>query len=161
MSGKSYQLIERREDYSNALLQLIELAQQRIEVFDADLTYGGWNSQPVIDSLQTFLARSGRNEFRVIVHDSQALKTRFPRLTSLLQMRNHQTHLAVTTPDAQHLKDSFVLVDNLHSLRRFHSDHDRAALELNAPDTATVLRQRFDELKIASTEDTVSKPLGL
>lgn len=161
MTDKQYQLIERREDYHHALLQLLELARQRVEIFDPDLNYGGWDSAAVADLLQTFLARSARNELWLIVHDSQALETRFPRLTSLVRTRNHQIRLAVTTPEAKHLRDSFVLVDNLHSLRRFHSDHDRAALELNAPETASILQQRFAELRIASAEDSVNKPLGL
>lgn len=161
MTDKQYQLIERREDYHQALLRLLELAQRRIEIFDPDLTYGGWENAAVADLLQTFLARSGRNELSIIVHDSHALKTRFPRLTSLMQTRNHQIRLAVTTAEAAHIKDSFVLIDNLHSLRRFHSDHDRAALELNAPETASILQQRFTELRIASAEEGMSKPLGL
>ena len=157
----NYQPINGRNEYETALRQLLAMAEQEIRVFDPDLSNGGWQRKDVAELLQSFLARGRNNSLTLILHDKNFVQQHCPRLLPLLQMHAHKVRLLLTTADAQHLRDSFVLVDKLHSLRRFHQDHDRAALELHAKETANILQQRFAELLEASNPDTLSPPLGL
>jgi hypothetical protein len=144
-----------------AIDRLIGLARQSIKVFDGDLAQMGWNSVARSALLIAFLQRSRHPRLDIIVHDTRWIAASCPRLTALLQHWGHAIAIYRTGFEARAAADPMVIVDARHYLHRFHIDHPRAELGIDAPADARPLANRFDEIWATGEPGVTATTLGL
>jgi hypothetical protein len=144
-----------------AIDTLIALAQERICVFDMNLSRGGWNSAARHDALAHFLrvARHGRLE--IIVHDTAWIESSCPRLLLLLRRYGHAVTIYKTGSGARSAMDPLVIVDNRHFLHRYHINQSRATLVIDMPVAARPLVTRFEEIWATGEPGLTPTVLGL
>ncbi len=144
-----------------AIDELIGLATLSIRVFDVDLSTTGWNTAARVARLTAFLRASRKARLAIIVHDIRYLESRAPRLRHLHRHHSEAVTLCQTGDSARYALDPMVLVDARHYLHRFHVDHPRAALAIEAPQEAHQLGLRFDELWASRDGELPATTLGL
>jgi hypothetical protein len=147
-------------DQAKAIDTLIALAEQRIQLFDVDLSQGGWNTAARTEALARFL-RERHARFEVILHDTRHVESSAPRFTQLLRQFGHAMTLYRTGPEARAAMDPLLIVDQRHFLHRFHIDHPRAAAAIDMPQAAKPLCARFDEIWATGEPGLAGTVLGL
>src|SRR4051812_49012770 len=125
---------------------LIGLAQERIRVFDVNLSHTGWNSAARADALSQFLRLTRNGRLDIIVHDTTWIETSCPRLMMLLRRQGHAMSIYKTGPGARGAMDPLVIVDGRHFLHRYHIQQPRATLSIGRPQAARSLVTRFEEI---------------
>ena len=140
---------------------IIRQAQREIMIFDRDMSIGGCSSPERADALQSFLARGPQNRLTVLLHDTDFMAQRCPRLMRLLQLYSHALTVHKTGEEAHSAQDSFILSDGLHYLHRFHADHARFRYALNDAPAVQELKERFDQIMETSTHTVSATTLGL
>jgi hypothetical protein len=144
-----------------AIDELIDLARQRLQIFDIDLAQGGWNAVSRADRLAAFLRRHRTARMDVIVHDTRWLETSCPRLLTLLKLHSHAVTIYRTGLEARTAMDPLLIVDARHFLHRFHIDHPRAALAIEQPALARALVMRFEQIWATGEPGLSATVLGL
>ena len=129
-----------------AIDELIGMAQQRLQVFDVDLSQGGWNTIARADNLTKFLRRSADARFDLILHDARWMETSCPRLMRLLRVYSHAITMYRTGAEAKAAMDPLLIVDSRHFLHRFHFDHARAMFAIEQAQLARPLVMRFEQI---------------
>ena len=145
----------------DAIDTLVELATDRLLVFDRDLSEGGWNSARRAERLAAFLRRSRHARLSIIVHASRYVEASCPRLTDLLKVYSHAMAFWRSGPEARGANDALVIADGRHYLHRYHVDQPRATLAIGMPASATPLVARFDEIWATGEPALGGSVLGL
>jgi len=146
---------------SGAIDTLIELAADRLLVFDRDLSDGGWSSARRAERIAAFLRRSRHARLSIIVHDPRYVEASCPRLTDLLKVYSHAMSFWRTGTEARGATDALVIVDGRHYLHRYHVDQPRATLAIDLPASAKPLVARFDEIWATGQPALGGSVLGL
>ncbi len=144
-----------------AIDELIDLARQRIRVFDIDLAQGGWNTAARAERLGAFLRRSRQARLDIIVHDTRFLESACPRLLALVRQYSHAVTVYRSGNEARSATDPLLLVDGRHYLHRFHVEGPRAALGIEQPQAAKPLATRFEEIWATGEPGLSATVLGL
>ncbi|MBA3506242.1 MAG: hypothetical protein H0T80_10750 [Betaproteobacteria bacterium] len=147
--------------YEAAIDELIGLARSKLQVFDIDLSAGGWNSAARANNVAAFLRRMPHTHLDLIVHDTRWIEQSCPRLLALLTSLSHAMTLYRTGPEARSAMDPLVIADGRHFLHRFHVDHARAALAIEQAQEAKPLVARFDEIWATGEPGLGGSVLGL
>jgi hypothetical protein len=147
--------------YNEATDLLIGMAERELLIFDQDLTKGDYASVRRFELLQGFLGKHPYNRLVMVLHETEHLPRRCPRLFDLLKTYGHAMTIYETSNQAKVAKDSFILVDKQHYLRRFHADQPRFRYASNDLETVNMLTMRFDELLEAPSHTLTSGKLGL
>jgi hypothetical protein len=143
-----------------ALDTLVALARVRLQVFDVDLSEGGWDRPERVDALARFLR--GRNaRFDVIVHDTRWLEASAPRFVALLRQFGHAMTVYRTGAEARGAMDPLCIVDGRHYVHRFHVERPRAAVAIEMPQAARPLCARFEEIWATGEPGLAGTVLGL
>ena len=66
-----------------------------------------------------------------------------PRFMRLLRDFGHRIECRATPPGLQQLTDSFIIGDNVHIARRFHSDHMRGDVRFDDPGAVDISAERL------------------
>ena len=144
-----------------AIDELIGLAQQKLQVFDIDLSQTGWDNAARAANLNSFLRRAPAARFDLILHDTRWLEGSCPRLLNLLRRYSSAITIYQTGPEARVAMDPLVIVDGRHFLHRFHIDHPGAALVIENPQQAVSLVTRFEEIWATGEPGLAGTVLGL
>ena len=144
-----------------AIDTLIELARERICVFDVNLSQGGWNSVARADAIARFLRTTPHARLDIIVHDTAWIASACARLMMLLRRYGHAITIYKTGAGAQSAMDPLVIVDGRHFLHRYHIDQPRATLAIGMPVAARPLVTRFDEIWATGEPGLTPTVLGL
>jgi hypothetical protein len=144
-----------------AIEELIGLARRSIRVFDADLSWMGWNEPTRIDKIVAFLRASRNPTFDIVVHDTAWIERSCPRLTRLLQYYGHLITIRRTGEDARHAMDPLLIVDDQHYLHRLHVAQPRAVLGVAEPDEAKPLVERYEAIWSSAEPGLSATVLGL
>ena len=143
-----------------ALDAVVALARARVQVFDVDLSEGGWDRPARIDALARFLR--GRNaRFDVIVHDTRWLESAAPRFVALLRQFAHAMTVYRTGAEARGAMDPLCIADARHFVHRFHVERPRAAVAIDMPQIARPLCARFEEIWATGEPGLAGTVLGL
>lgn len=140
--------------------EVVARAAARLRVFDVDLSQAGWNGAGRAERLAAFLQRRGAR-LEMIVHDTRYLEQSCPRLIALLKRYGHAMTVYKTGPEARSAMDPLTIADDRHFVHRFHVDHARAGLALDAPLAARPLIARFDEIWATGEPGLTGTVLGL
>ena len=152
--------VETMADQVAALDQLVDLAQLRVQVFDIDLSQGGWERRERTDGLARLL-RQRNARLEVIVHDTRWIEASAPRFVALLRQFGHAMTLYRTGPEARAAMDPLLIVDQRHFVHRFHIDRPRAAVAVDMPQAAKPLCARFEEIWATGEPGLAGTVLGL
>jgi hypothetical protein len=144
-----------------ALDRIIGLAQQRLQIFDIDLSQGGWQSAPRADNLGAMLRRAPHARIDLIVHDTRWMETSCPRLLALFKAQAHAMTIYRTGSEARSAMDPLLIADGRHFVHRFHIDHPRASVAIEQPQLARPLVLRFEQIWATGEPGLSATVLGL
>ncbi len=144
-----------------AIDELIGLAQQKLQVFDIDLSQTGWDTAARAANVVAFLRRAPSARFELIVHDTRWMEGSCPRLLNLLKLYSDAITIYRTGDEARVAMDPLVIVDGRHYLHRFHIDQPGAALVIENPQLAMPLVTRFEEIWATGQPGIAGTVVGL
>jgi hypothetical protein len=144
-----------------AIDELVGIAQQRLQVFDVDLSEGGWQSAARAQALGAFLRRGRHARLEIIVHDTRFIETSCARLVTLLRQHAHAVTIYRTSGEARKAMDPLFIADGRHFLHRFHIDQPRASLAIEHPQLARPLVMRFEQIWATGEPGVSASVLGL
>jgi len=147
--------------FEGAINLIIGYAERELLIFDSGLMNGGYGSLRRAELLQQFLAKHRGSRLTLLLHHTDHLVQRCPRLMHLLKLFSHSIAVYKTGEEALVAQDSFVLADGVHYLHRFHVDHARFRYELDNPSAAQPLQERFGQIMETSTLGLSATTLGL
>lgn len=140
---------------------IIQHAEREILIFDKDLGRGGYSSLARAEALGNFLAKGRHTKLMVLLHDTDFLIHRCPRLMQLIQLFSHSMTVYKTGEEARRAQYSFVIADGAHYLHRFHVDHARFRYSLDDETAVQPLKERFEQILETSMHTVSATTLGL
>jgi hypothetical protein len=144
-----------------AIDELIALARQRLQIFDIDLSQGGWRSAARAENLAAFLRRAPNARIDLIVHDLRFVEASCPRILGLLRLHSHMITFYRTGSEARSAMDPLLIADGRHFLHRFHIDHPRASFAIEQPQLARSLVTRFEQIWATGEPGLSATVLGI
>jgi hypothetical protein len=148
-----------RAEFQRLLAAVLERAQVSLEMFDPDFALFRLGDPDVDAVLRRYLTAGG--VLRLAMHDSGHIERHFPRFLRLLRDHGHRIECRVTSKGIRNLTDSFCIADNLHLVRRFHSDHLRGEAAFDAPQETETPAERFAAIWEASQPGLFPTVTGL
>jgi hypothetical protein len=155
------QVLDSLASLGDAIDQLVELAQQRLQVFDVDLSQGGWQGVKRAQALTAFLRRGSHARLEIIVHETRFIETSCARLLLLLRQYAHAVTIYRTSGEARKAMDPLVIADGRHFVHRFHVEQPRASLAIEHPQLARPLVMRFEQIWATGEPGLSASVLGL
>ena len=159
--GKLHRLVSGEADYEAAIDEVVSAANRTLHVFDSDLTRGGYGGLKRFEALHDFLLRGRANQIVLVLHETDYLTSRCPRLMSLFKLHSHRFFVHKTHDHARLASDPFVIADGSHFVHRFHCSDARGLYALNDHAGASQLEERFSQLLEASFPAVFATTLGL
>jgi hypothetical protein len=156
-----YARFEGEAEWHQAIDRLVELPGRELRVFDPDLRSLGLNAPERIARLEKFLQASRTRRIYFAAHDTEHLTRRCPRMMNLLARYAHVIQINKTSEEIRHIRDSFLVLDAQHYVRRPEADFYRGALGLNDDAEGLAMRSRFLEIWAASFPGVSSTTAGL
>jgi len=144
-----------------AIDELIDLARHRLQIFDVDLSQGGWQTPARADRLAAFLRRAAHPRIELIVHDTRWLEVSCPRLLALQRLHAGAVTVYRTGAEARGAMDPLLIADGRHFLHRFHFDQPRASFAIEQPQLARPLVTRFEQIWATGEPGLSATVLGL
>jgi hypothetical protein len=130
-----------------------------LDLFDPDFSVFPLGSIEVEAALRAFFVRGG--VLRLAMHTPSHIERHTPRFVRLLRDYSHRIECRVTPGRLRELTDSFCIADDLHVVRRFHSDHMRGEAAFASIGAVDVPRHRFNALWEESQVTLQSTKTGL
>jgi hypothetical protein len=148
-----------RRDCETQWRAVMARATRRLDMFDPDFAVFPLGASEVDAQLRTFLMGGG--SLRLACHDPAHIERNAPRFLRLLRDYSHLVECRQTPRALRQLTDSFCIADNLHVLRRFHSDWMRGEAAFDAPEAVDVPAHRFAALWEESRPALAANVTGL
>jgi hypothetical protein len=148
-----------RAAFQQQLDEVWARARATLVMFDPDFTLFRLGAPDVDAALRRFLHAGGR--LRLALHDPAYLEREAPRFLRLLRDHAHGIECRRTPRALRALTDSFCIADDLHIVRRFHSDHLRGEAVFDAPQQTELSRLRFDAIWAESQAGMQASVSGL
>ena len=156
-----YQRFEGEGEFQQAVDRLLEQPGRELRIFDPDLSSLRLNSPARIAQLEKFLRFSRTRRIYIVVHQTDTLVRRSPRMMGLLKLFTHAIQINQTHEEIRSLQDAFMVLDSQHYLRRPVADFFRGAIAVNDETEAQAMRSRFQEIWSSSFPGVSSATLGL
>lgn len=137
--------------FRQALDTVITAATQEIRVFDRNLTRIQLDQKDRAEAIGRFLAGDHYRRLRIIVHDPEHCERYCPRLLAMLRRFSQAVEFRQSPNELRHLSECLLLADRAQAAVRFHIDHPRGKIILDAPEEVHPWWQRFEELWGLST----------
>lgn len=148
-------------EYRAAIDAVIARATRELRVFDHDLERMRLDDKARADALTEFLATSPARRLLVVVHESRFVQARAARLQALVRRFPNAVDIRESAAELKRVAECFVLADTAHGAVRFHRDHARGKLLIDAPGAVRLYLQHFDELWESATPCVSATTLGL
>jgi hypothetical protein len=148
-----------RAAFQQHLGEVLVRASASLIMFDPDFTMFRLGAPDVDATLRRFLHAGGR--LRLALHDPAYLEREAPRFLRLLRDYAHGIECRRTPRALRELTDSFCIADDVHIVRRFHSDHLRGETAFDAPQQTELSRLRFDAVWAESQPGLQASVTGL
>ncbi|MFC0252989.1 DUF7931 domain-containing protein [Massilia consociata] len=133
-----------RREFGTQFGACLAAARTRLDLFDPDFAIFPLGTPDTEAALRSLLARSAA--LRLAMHTPTHIERHYPRFLRLVRDYSHQVECRVTPKGLRTLTDSFCIADDLHVVRRFHSDHLRGEAAFASPDATELPRHRFDAI---------------
>jgi hypothetical protein len=148
-----------RAAFQQQLVEVLARARATLVMFDPDYSLFRLGAPDVDAVLRGFLRHGG--SLRLALHDTSHLVREAPRFLRLLKDYAHGIECRRTSRGLRDLTDSFCIADDLHIVRRFHSDHMRGEAAFDAPQQTELSRLRFDAIWAESQPGLQTSVTGL
>lgn len=148
-----------RAEFQAQLRVCLAAAHTRLDLFDPDFAVFPLGAIDVDAQLRAFFGRGGM--LRLATHSPAHIERHYPRFLRLLRDFSHRTECRVTPKSLHTLTDSFCIADELHVVRRFHSDHMRGEAAYDALGAVDLPRHRFVAIWDESSSTLQSTKTGL
>jgi len=148
-----------RAEFETHFRACLAAARTRLDLFDPDFAVFPLGGSELDGLLRDFLKSGG--VLRLAMHTPAHIERHYPRFLRLLRDYGHGAECRATPKTLHGLTDSFCIVDDLHVLRRFHSDHMRGEAAFASPGAVDVPRHRFDAIWEESKAVLQSTKTGL
>ena len=155
------QVIVGEKNYEAALNLVIASAECELLIFDQDLVKGGYTSLKRFELIRDFLTKGSQVKLIILLNNSEYFTTQCPRLYELLAVYGHVMTVYQTNDQAKVAKDTFIIADQKHYLRRFHIDQARFKYAFDDVGATGILTMRFDELRQETSHTISVTALGL
>ncbi len=155
-----YRRFESFREYETLIDTMLPQTEAVIRVFDNALA-ADWNSVKRTAVVRQFLRRNPVNRVYMVLHDTDSIERKLPRVIDLCRDFGHAFKIRRTPKIARHLYDPFVIFDASHYLHRFHYAHMRAAQGIHDVEGTQQLLDRHLELWELSTPMVVGTSSGL
>jgi hypothetical protein len=156
-----YARFESENDFQEAVAQLLEQPGRELRIFDPDFSGLKPNSPARIAQLEKFLQVSRTRRIYVVVHDTDLITRKSPRLMGLLARYSHMMQINRSHDEIRNIQDAFLVLDAAHYVRRPSASFYRGAIGLNDDVEAQAMRSRFAEIWSASFPGVSSTTAGL
>ena len=148
-----------RAGFETQFRACLAAAGASLDLFDPDFAVFPLGTVEVEAALRAYLVRGG--VLRLAMHTPAHIERHYPRFLRLLRDYSHRIECRVTPKGLRELTDSFCIADDLHVVRRFHSDHMRGEAAFASPEAVDVPRHRFDAIWEVSQSTLQSTKTGL
>jgi len=148
-----------RAAFQQQLGEVLAQARATLVMFDPDFSLFRLGAPDVDAVLRRFLHAGGR--LRLALQDPAYLERDAARFLRLLKDYAHGVECRRTPRSLRELTDSFCIADDLHIVRRFHSDHLRGEAAFDAPQQTELSRMRFDAIWAESQPGLQASVTGL
>lgn len=158
---EDYFRFDTEADFQAAVEKLFQQPGREMRIFDSNLSVFKLNSPARIDLLRAFLAENRAHRIYMVVHNTDHVTRHCPRLMNLLSLYNHALQINQTSDEIRELRDSFLVLDRNHYVRRPVGRFFRGAAGINDESEALIMRSRFQEIWNASYPAVSSTTPGL
>ncbi len=148
-----------RRDCEAQWRAIMARATRRLDMFDPDFAVFPLGAVETDAQLRAFL--QGGGTLRLALHDPAHIECHAPRFLRLLRDYRHLVECRQTPRTLRQLTDSFCIADDLHVLRRFHSDWMRGEAAFDAPGAVDVPAHRFAAIWEESRPTLATSVTGL
>ena len=161
MDEPIYELFDTADGFHAAVDQLLEQPGRELRIFDPDGAALRLNESARIATLERFLLASRTRRLYIVLHDTEHLTRRCPRMMALLGRFAHAIQINRTHEEIREIQDSFLVLDAQHYVRRPVAAFFRGATGLGDETEGQAMRARFMEIWGASFPAVSSTTLGL
>lgn len=144
-----------------AIDRLLSQHGRELRIFDPDLASLRPNTPERIEMLLQFLQASRTRRIYVAVHSTDYVAKQGPRFVKLYARYSHAISIHRTDDALRDLKDSFMVLDSAHYVRRAVARYYRGAIGLHDEVEAYAMRTRFMEIWSASFPASLHTSLGI
>jgi len=131
-----------RTQFEALLMDCFSRARLTLRMFDPDYAWWKLGHSQTDAVLRKFLHGGGR--LLLVAHSNAQLQRDAPRFLTLLQDYSHRIECRLTSKSLKQLRDSFAVADEIHIVRRFHSDHFRGEANFDDPSSTQTSLERFE-----------------
>jgi len=161
MDAPIYERFDTNEGFQAAVERLMQQPGRELRLFDPDGAALRLNDPQRIEGLERFLLASRTRRLYLVVHNTEHLTRRCPRLLTLLRRFSHAMQINRTHEEIREVQDAFLLLDAMHYVRRPMASLFRGAMGLGDENEGQALRGRFGEIWAASYPAVSSTTVGL
>ena len=130
-----------RQEFGGHLRACVERSVATLHMFDPDFSVFPLGEGDVEVLLRDFLRKGGH--LYLAAHRTGHIERNCPRFMRLLKDYSHRIECRVTGRNLHQLTDSFCIGDEVHIVRRFHSDHMRGEAAFDMPQSSEISAERF------------------
>lgn len=161
MDGAIYEQFDTNAGFQAALERLLQQPGRELRMFDPDGAALRLNDPARIASLERFLLASRTRRLYLVVHDTDHLTRKSPRMMSLITRFTHAVQVNRTQEEIRELQDAFLVLDAAHYVRRPVAAFFRGAIGLGDETEGLPMRGRFMEIWAASYPAVSGTTVGL
>ena len=140
---------------------LLTQSGRDLRIFDPDFSSLHPNLQERIDMLHRFLQASRTRRIAIALHSTDYLSRQAPRFMRFYARYTHAITIHRTHDTLRDVKDSFMVLDASHYVRRSVARYYRGAIGLNDEVEAYTMRMRFLEIWAATYPASLITTLGI
>lgn len=161
MDEPIYERFDTADGFNAAVDRLLLQPGRELRVFDPDGAALRLNDSARIATFERFLLASRTRRLYLVLHDTEPLTRRCPRMMTLLARFSHAIQINRTHEEIRQIQDSFLVLDAQHYVRRPVAAFFRGAMGLGDETDGLAMRGRFMEIWGASYPAVSSTPAGL
>jgi hypothetical protein len=162
VDSKSERLFKTYAEYRSCVAEILREAHSTALIFDPDLGNTGLDSPECIGALTALFGKSPhRHALRILIHKTDFLEKRSPRLLALLGEFRHRTDLRVTSQSHRAWSQPALIVDQQHLVMRFHQDSARGKACFSDPAAAANIIAQIETMWVSGQTVTTGTPLGI
>jgi hypothetical protein len=161
MDEASYERFDTNAGFQQAVSRLLAQPGRELRVFDPDGASLRLNDPARVAELERFLLASRTRRLYLVLHDTEHLTRKCPRMMSLLGRFTHAVQINRTQEQIRDLQDAFLVLDSQHYVRRPVATFFRGAIGLGDESEGQAMRQRFAEIWDQSFPAVSSTTVGL
>lgn len=161
MDEPIYERFDTADGFNAAVDRLLLQPGRELRVFDPDGAALRLNDSARIATFDRFLLASRTRRLYLVLHDTEPLTRRCPRMMTLLARFSHAIQINRTHEEIRQIQDSFLVLDAQHYVRRPVAAFFRGAMGLGDETDGLAMRGRFMEIWGASYPAVSSTTAGL